>query len=47
MKQLSGLEGTDEGKRAATATERCGLKGDLTKKKGTFSKGRNYATYKG
>ena len=29
--------------RAATATERCALKGDLTKK-GTFSKGRNYAT---
>jgi len=36
----------DEGMRAATATERCALKGDLTKK-GTFSKGRNYATNKG
>jgi hypothetical protein len=32
--------------RAATATERWALKGDIAKK-GTFSKGRNYATDKG
>src|ERR1700744_3648997 len=32
LKPLSGLEPTDKGKRAATATERCALKNSLAKK---------------
>jgi len=39
MKQLSGLEGTDEGKRAATATERCAVKGGSYEKKAHSQKG--------
>src|SRR5208337_5610121 len=46
LKQLSGLERTHEGKRAATATERCPLKDGLAKKY-PFSKGRNDAKKEG